>query len=151
MLILICNDKNKHNHVLLYLVLTLLFFVFCVYLTYFCESRRRHHCGCFFSCCGCHYIYFNTSSEYIIWWLWFWFLDTAIRQILVKYLWRQPTIEWALQIFTFYADKILVSINYALALCNLYVELCDFFFVYAKAVAELLLPYIFWIFYIALI
>jgi hypothetical protein len=31
-----------------------------------------------------------------------------------QYLWSQPTIEWAMQIFTFYADKILCIINYAL-------------------------------------
>jgi hypothetical protein len=61
----------------------------------------------------------------------------------VKYLWNQPTIDWAMQIFTFYADKILGIINYALALYDSYVEWHGFSFVRTKVVAELLLPRIF--------
>ena len=68
----------------------------------------------------------------------------------VKYLWRQPNIEGALKILNSYADKMLGTNNYALSLCNSYVEWYDFSFVYAKVVAELLLPFIFWIFCIAL-
>ena len=69
----------------------------------------------------------------------------------VKHLWSQLTAERDLQIFTFYADKMLGIINYALALYDSYVEWYGFSFVYAKIVAELLLSCIFWILYIALI
>jgi len=71
--------------------------------------------------------------------------DTHNRQISMPPVGLEPTIsagEWP-QTYTLDRAAIGTGINYALALYNFYVQLYTFYIVYAKVVAELLLPCIF--------